>query len=58
MSTRHWMIGAASVAVLGVAQTAFAQNAKNTSAPAATDANGSSLNEIIVTARRRDESLQ
>ena len=50
------MMAAASVALLGGAQTASAQNAQTTHRDV--EATGYSLNEVIVTARRREESLQ
>ena len=58
MTTRHWMMATASLALLGVAQSAVAQNAKTTSAADAPNANESEITEIIVTARRRDENIQ
>ena len=65
MTTKYWMMAAASLALLGAAQSALAQDAKTTSEPGAPNAepgvpnaNGSELTEIIVTARRRDENIQ
>src|SRR6516165_5129012 len=51
------MLACASASFIAIASTATAQNAP-ASAPAAAPAEGASLGEIVVTARRRSESLQ
>lgn len=48
----------ASVSVAAIASAASAQNAPAPAAPAAAPADEATLGEIVVTARRRSESLQ